>query len=291
METLIEGLSQEQLELLPTEEDIAFYEEHGWFISKKVVPDEILDEAFLGAEKFYSGERDGTIPYATGYSDWKPGDGDAVRNNQHVSYRKKELRKLLQPIIGAIAAKLARSRGTRLFEDTLVYKAPMENNQSGGVVGWHTDYSYSSVCTSNNMLSAWIPFHDVDEKRAPLVMIDGSHKWKGNEHMRTFNNQNLKDVEKSYFESGKKVVEVPMILEKGQVSFHHCLTIHGSYPNYSNEARMAFALYLQDYDNRYQIYKNQGKQVDHFLDQMCRKLPDGNPDYTDPAIFPTLWSE
>ncbi|AFY52852.1 protein involved in biosynthesis of mitomycin antibiotics/polyketide fumonisin [Rivularia sp. PCC 7116] len=291
METLTKGLSQEQLELLPTEEDIAFYEEHGWFISKKIVPEEVLDRAFIGAQKFYRGERDATIPYATGYSDWKPGDGDAVRNNQHVSYRKKELRKLLQPIIGAIAAKLARSRGTRLFEDTLVYKAPIKNNQSGGVVGWHSDYSYSSICTSNNMLSAWIPFHDIDEKRAPLVMIDGSHKWKGNEHMRTFNNQNLKDIENSFFEPGKKVVEVPMILEKGQVSFHHCLTIHGSYPNRSDELRMAFALYLQDYDNRYQVYTNQGKQVHHFLDRMCRKLPSGNPDYNDPAIFPTLWCE
>lgn len=291
METLIKGLSKEQLDLLPTEEDIAFYEEHGWFISKKVVPEEVLDEAFVGAQKFYNGDTDAIIPYETGYSDWKPGDGDAVRNNQHVSYRKKELRKLLQPIIGAIAAKLARSRGTRLFEDTLVYKAPISNKESGGVVGWHTDYSYSSVCTSNNMLSAWIPFHDVDEKRAPLVVIDGSHKWKGNEHMRTFNNQNLRDVEKSFFEPGKKVVEVPMILEKGQVSFHHCLTIHGSYPNFSDKARMAFALYLQDYDNRYQIYENQGKRVHHFLDNMCRKLSNGNPDYTDPAIFPTLWCE
>ena len=291
METLIKGLSEEQLKLLPTEEDIAFYEEHGWFISKKIVPDEILDEGFIGAQEFYSGERDAIIPYETGYSDWKPGDGDAVRNNQHVSYRKKELRKLLQPIVGAIAAKLARSKGVRLFEDTLVYKAPINNNESGGVVGWHTDYSYSSVCTSNNMLSAWIPFHDIDDKRAPLVVIDGSHKWEGNEHMRTFNNQDLKDVEKSFFEPGKKVVEVPMILEKGQVSFHHCLTIHGSYPNFSNRARMAFALYLQDYDNRYQVYKNQGKQVHHFLDNMCRKLSNGNPDYSDPEIFPTLWCD
>jgi len=109
--------------------------------------------------------------------------------------------------------------------------------------------------------------------------------------MRTFNNQDLKDVEKSFFEPGKKVVEVPMILEKGQVSFHHCLTIHGSYPNFSDRARMAFALYLQDYDNRYQVYKNQGKQVHHFLDNMCRKLSNGNPDYSDPEIFPTLWCE
>lgn len=294
METLIRGLSEEQLELLPTEEDVAFYEEHGWFVSKKIVPDEILDEAFLGAQEFYRGDTDATIPYNSGFSDWKPGDGDAVRNNQHVSYRKQKLRKLLMPIIGAIAAKLARSRGTRLFEDTLVYKAPAQDNINsikGGVVGWHTDYSYSSVCTSNKMLSAWIPFHDIDKQRAPLVVIDGSHKWKGNEHMRTFNNQNLKQIEQTFFEAGKNIVEIPMILEKGQVSFHHSLTIHGSYPNQSDQVRLALALYLQDYDNRYRVYINQGKRIHHFLDNMCRKLPNGNPDYTDPEIFPTLWCE
>ena len=82
-----------------------------------------------------------------------------------------------------------------------------------------------------------------------------------------------------------------MILEKGQVSFHHCLTIHGSYPNRGEQPRIAFALYLQDYNNRYQVYRNQGKQVHHFLDNMCRKLANGNPDYSDPEIFPTLWSE
>lgn len=35
----------EQAALLPTEKDVAFYEEHGWYISKKIIPDEVLDEA------------------------------------------------------------------------------------------------------------------------------------------------------------------------------------------------------------------------------------------------------
>lgn len=293
MKTLTQQLSEEQLALLPTEEDIAFYEEHGWFITpKQVIPDEVIDEAIAGSEKFYRGERDAILPYSTGYSDWKPGDGDAVRNNQHVSYRKKELRKLLlQPIIGAIAAKLARTTEIRLFEDTLVYKAPITIADKGGVVGWHTDYSYSSNCTSKKMLSAWIPFYDINQDRAPLVVLDGSHKWSGTEHLRCFNNQNLKEIEEKFAQTGREIVEVPMILNKGQISFHHCCTIHGSYPNYSNSVRLAFALYLQDYANRYQPFWNNGEQIHHFLDRVCRKLPNGEPDYSDPAIFPVLWSE
>jgi ectoine hydroxylase-related dioxygenase (phytanoyl-CoA dioxygenase family) len=291
MKTFTYKLSEEQLALLPTEEDVAFYEEHGWFISKKVIPDEVLDEAMAGSEKFYRGEQDATLPYSVGYSDWKPGDGDAVRNNQHVSYRKKELRKLaLQPIIGAIAARLARTTEIRLFEDTLVYKAPITTGEKGGIVGWHTDYSYSSNCTSNKMLSAWIPFHDIDKDRAPLVVLDGSHKWSGTEHLRCFNNQNLKEIEEKFAQKGREIVQVPIIMKKGQISFHHSYTIHGSYPNYSNSVRLAFALYLQDYANRYQPFWNNGEQIHHFLDRVSRKLPNGNPDYSDLAVFPVLWS-
>jgi ectoine hydroxylase-related dioxygenase (phytanoyl-CoA dioxygenase family) len=286
-------LSAQQLELLPTDEEVSFYQEHGWFITKeKVIPDEIIDQAIIGSQKFYRGEIDTEIPYKTGYSDWKPGDGDAVRNNQHVSYRQKELKKLmLQPIIGAIAARLAGTTEIRLFEDTLVYKAPVTKDNEGGVVGWHTDYSYSSNCTSKKMLSAWIPFHDVSLERSPLIVIDGSHKWSNTEHLRYFNSQNLQEIAQKFAREGRKIVEVPMLLKKGQISFHHSYTIHGSYPNHSNLPRQAFALYLQDRDNHYQPYWNNGVEIHHFLESMCRKLPNGEPDFSDPDIFPVIWSK
>ncbi len=291
METLTKGLSEEQLKLLPTEEDIAFYEEHGWFISKQVLSDEIIEEAILGSQKFYQGERDGTIPYSTGYIDWKPEDGDDLRNNEFVCLQKKELLNLaLQPVIGAIAARLARTKQIRLFDDSLVYKAPM-SKAGKGVVGWHTDQAYSSNCTSNKMLTAWIPLHDSQENRSPLVVIDGSHKWSGIEHLRYFNHQNLKEIKDKFIQTGRKVIELPMVMKKGQISFHHGWVIHGSYPNYSNFSRLALAIYLQDGDNHYRPFWNQGKEVNHFANNICRKLPNGYPDYSDPAIFPVVWSE
>ena len=286
-------LNSKQFKFLPTDEDIKFYQEHGWFITKqKVIADEIIDEAIKGSQKFYQGERDAEIPFETGYSDWKIGDGDAVRNNQHVSYRKKELKKLmLQPIIGAIAAKLAGTSEIRLFEDTLVYKAPTTNEAEGGIVGWHNDYSYSSNCTSQKMLSAWIPFHDVTPERSPLIVIDGSHKWTNTEHLRYFNSQNLRAIKQKFAQKGREIVEVPMIMKKGHISFHHSYAIHGSYPNQSSLPRQAFALYLQDKDNKYRPYWNNGVEIHHFLESMCRKLPNNHPDYSDPNIFPVIWSE
>lgn len=284
-------LTPEQLELLPTEEDIAFYEEHGWYISPKVIPDEIIDQAIIGSQKFYQGERDATLPYDTGYSNWKPGDGDELRNNEFVSLQKKELEQLaLQPIIGAIAARLTRSKTIRRFEDQLVYKAPT-TTAGKGAVGWHTDHAYSSNCTSDKLLAAWIPFHDSEANRAPLVVIDGSHQWTGTEHLRDFNQQDLPKILQEFAEEGKKIVEVPMVMKKGQISFHHGWTIHGSYPNHSDQIRLAMAVHLQDETNRYQPFWNNGKQIHHFLDSICRKLPNGEPDYSDPNIFPVIWSE
>ena len=142
MKTLIEKLTAEEFKLLPTEEDIAFDEEYGWFITKKIISDEIIDLAIAGSEKFYRCERDATLPLNTSYSNWKPEDGDIVRNNEFVSLQKKELAQLaLQPIIGAIAARLARSEEIRLVDDQLVYKRPQTQNST---VGWHCNQAYLS---------------------------------------------------------------------------------------------------------------------------------------------------
>ena len=204
-------MNKEQLALLPTEEDVAFYEEHGWYISNKVIPDEIIDRAIYGSERFYDEERDGTLPVSSGYSDWKPEDGDTIRNNEFVSLQNKELRELaLQPIIGAIAARLAKTNEIRLLDDQLVYKPPRDNNSST-TVGWHCDRAYWSTCSSHQLLTAWIPFHDCDESRGPLVVIDGSHKWPGLQDLRFFNHKNLKDLEEKLRNEGREIKKVPMI--------------------------------------------------------------------------------
>lgn len=295
MQTFTQRLSEAQLALLPTEEEVAFYKEHGWYVSKKVLSDEIVDEAILGSERYYRGERDMPLLVDSGYSDWKPEHGDTIRNNEFVSLQNRQLRQLaLQPVVGAIAARLAKTKQIRLLDDQLVYKPPIVKNATGSAVGWHADKAYWSNCTSNNLLTAWIPFHDCDELMGPLVVIDRSHEWSGtkDQDLRFFKHQNLEDLEQKFCGEGRQIVKVPMTLKKGQISFHHCWALHGSYPNYSNSFRLAIAVHLQDDANHYQHFWNKkGEQIHLFSDYLSRKLPNGNPDYRDPAIFPVLWSE
>ncbi|MEL7522442.1 MAG: phytanoyl-CoA dioxygenase family protein [Cyanobacteria bacterium J06553_1] len=293
MNILEQVLTQEQQALLPTEEDVCFYQEHGWYISPPIIDESVIDQAIAGSQAFYRGVRDDFLPVKSGYSNWQPEDGDVIRNNEFVSLQKKELKQLaLQPVIGAIAARLARTPEIRILDDQLVYKPGEKPGRSvNNAVGWHSDRAYWSTCSSDQLLTAWIPFHDCDEARAPLVVLDKSHRWSGLEEMRHFNNPNLDDLTDRLNAGGKQVVKIPMTLKKGQVSFHNCWTIHGSYPNRSPLPRQALAVHLQDRDNRYRPYINpQGREIHIFDEQLCRTLPNGDPDFSDPQVFPVVWA-
>jgi ectoine hydroxylase-related dioxygenase (phytanoyl-CoA dioxygenase family) len=286
-----QALSADQEALLPSAADIEFYEAHGWYISPEVIPAAVIDAAIAGSERLYRGERDAVLPVATGYSNWTPQDQSVLRNNEFVSLQQRELQALaLQPIIGAIAARLARASAIRLLDDQLVYKPPRQA-AAETVVGWHADGAYWATCSSQNLLTAWIPFHDCDENRGPLVVLDGSHRWSDMRDTRFFNQQNLAEIEAKFQQQGHVITKVPMTLKKGQVSFHHCWTIHGSYPNLSHEPRLALAVHLQDQGNHYQPFVNAAGQPIHMFDEtLCRTLPNGDPDFADPAVFPMLWS-
>ena len=274
---------------LPTLADVTFYQEHGWYLAPSVLSDTILDAAIRGAERLYRGERDRPLPVSGGYGDWRAGDGDGVRNNEFVSLQIDELAQLVRaPILGAIAAKLTQSRSIRLLDDQLVYK-PARTEQT--TVGWHADHAYWGTCSSDNLITAWIPMHDVDLDRGPLIVLDGSHRWSGIEHSRFFNNPDLEAVEAQLQQEGRELKRVPLTMKKGQVSFHHCWTLHASLPNHSDDFRLALAVHMQDHDNRYQPCRGKdGREVHIFDEQLCRKLPDGDPDFSDPDVFPTLWS-
>lgn len=293
MNIIEQVLTKEQQALLPSEEDVRFYEEHGWYISPVIVPEAAIDLAIAGSQAFYRGEKDATLDFTSGYSNWLPTDGDIIRNNEFVSLQKQELKQLAtQPVIGAIAARLARTSEIRILDDQLVYKPPAKRAEKvKTTVGWHSDRAYWATCSSDNLLTAWIPFHDCDLERGPLVVLDKSHRWSGLQDMRHFNNTDLASLTAEFQRQGKQVVEVPMTLKKGQVSFHHCWTIHGSYPNRSQQPRQALAAHLQDRDNHYRPYFNaQGKEIHIFDEQLCRTLANGNPDFSDPAVFPVIWS-
>jgi ectoine hydroxylase-related dioxygenase (phytanoyl-CoA dioxygenase family) len=284
-------LTDDQRALLPTEEDVAFFEQHGWWISPRLLSDEELDDARYGVERYYAGERDTELLLSTG-TDWTEAHGNTMRQNDYVSLQVDQLRRLAHhPLVGATAARLARTAEVRLFHDQLIYKPP-QAAPSDTVVGWHTDLAYWKTCSSRDMLTAWIPLQDVTPDMGPMLVLDGSHRWEGNDELERFHERDL-DATAAHIRGAGSVPEpVPMALDAGQVSFHHCLTIHGSQPNAADRPRVALAVHMQDEANRYVARTDEaGHRRVHLNDMLCRTDADGNPDYADPDTFPVLWRE
>lgn len=292
----LEDLSDLQKSMLPTEKDIELYEQNGWYISEKIIPDNILDAAVNGAKEFYNGKIDFTLKNNTeAIASDAYNAASAIRNNEFVTLQKKELQNLgFYPMISAIAAALERTTEVRLFADSLINKLP-EKPTSKGVVGWHSDRAYWPTCTSNNLVTAWIPLQNCTDDMGPLTLIDKSHLWKDEKKLKTFfsfNNQDLSKFE-NFLETEKPdYTKTMMTLKRGQVSFHNCHTVHSSFPNTSNKNRLVLALHLQDKSNAYQkVYKDTGELIEIGYDKICDKDIFGNPDYKDVDLFPVIFRE
>src|SRR5258705_13074589 len=206
------SLTPEQRALLPDDSDVAFYEANGYYISKEgVLPEALIDSACEGTERFYRGERDGTLPFDTGFSNWKPGDGDGQRNNEFVSLQNSELKALaVHPLLGAIAAKLTGSSAIRVLDDQLIYKPSNVENASSTATGWHADRAYWATCSSDKMISVWIPLHSVDITRSPLVVMAGSHRCTDLEDVRVVQRHELREIVERYRAHRTAVLLLPM---------------------------------------------------------------------------------
>src|ERR1044072_2740728 len=117
-------LTPEQCELLPTDDDVEFYRQHGYYLSKKIFTDEEIDDALYGSDRFYAGERDFLLPPSVKpFEGWKPEDGDVLRINDYVSLQNNELSALVRhPLLGAIAARLCGTDAVRLWHDQMIFK-------------------------------------------------------------------------------------------------------------------------------------------------------------------------
>ncbi len=299
-------LSEKELALLPTDEDVRFYQKHGWFMSGKVFTNEELDILTKESLNYYSGKRDRrlpTIPSTLAY--WTPEDGDVARNNDYVHYESDTFRHLLtKPIIGAIAARLAQTNEIRVWNSTLITKPARGDFHAEGmfrpIVPWHKDAHYWSTCTSSKMLTAFINFNGCNETMGALRMIDGSHCWQeidsGDSVTKHFGKRDINELQSMLEETakinGSSVQKVTMANERGQISFHNCHTFHGSSPNYSETDRVSISLHLQDGCNTYkkQVLAD-GSTLKYNNDYFCRTDGNDNPDYSDPNFCPIIWRE
>ena len=108
----------------------------------------------------------------------------------------------------------------------------------GGVVAWHQDYSYWTRTQPMAHLTCWIALDDSTRDNGCLYYVPGSHKW--NLLPMTGLAGDMNEIMTVLDEEQKQAFRpVPIELKRGQCSFHHPLTVHGSYENRSDRPRRA----------------------------------------------------
>ena len=125
----------------------------------------------------------------------------------------------------------------RFWHDQIFYKPA----HHGGVVAWHQDYSYWTRTQPMAHLSCWIGLDDSTVDNGCLQYVPRSHKWNLLPITGLANDMNsiqsvLSEEQRAEFKP------VPIVLKRGQASFHHPLMIHGSYENRTDRLRRAVVL-------------------------------------------------
>ncbi|HEX3647314.1 MAG TPA: phytanoyl-CoA dioxygenase family protein [Pseudonocardiaceae bacterium] len=294
------ALTEAERALLPSDDDVLCYAEHGWFLTQKLFSDDEVDAIVAETERFYAGHKDRDLPLRPpNLASWTQADGPVQRHNDYIHYESDVLAGILRkPLVGAVAARLAQAEEIRVFQTTLIYKPPRPDEPTNRVP-WHMDRHYWQTCTSEKMLTAFIPFHDCDEEMGTITMVDGSHRWTevpGDDSTRHFAQRDRRELEellqRNAEHNGATVERIPMRIPKGHMSFHHCRTYHGSGPNLSDRPRRAVSLHMQDGANEYRPYlRPDGEPVVYNHDVLVRRTEDGRPDYADPAFCPVLWRD
>ena len=120
----------------------------------------------------------------------------------------------------------------RFWHDQVFVKPP----QDGAVVAWHQDYSYWTRTVPLAHLTCWIGLDDSNEENGCVQYVPESHRWHllprgdlGNDMTAVFKHLNSEQMD--------AFKPVPAAMPAGHASFHHPMTVHGSYENNSDRPR------------------------------------------------------
>ena len=221
-----------------TEEQISFFKKNGFVSGIKILNGEqvdILNEELIKLQSLNAEEKALFYHYESNESE----DPEKVLFHAIGAWRVTPgFHDLIWSPAYRMAAYQLLGKSFRLFHDQLFCKPA----KHGGVVAWHQDFSYWTFTKPMHHLTCWIGLDDANKENGCLYFIPGSHKWgllpvtglagDMNAVKEVLNENQLEIFEK------KVANELP----RGYASFHHPLTMHGSYENYSERPRRAVVI-------------------------------------------------
>jgi hypothetical protein len=112
----------------------------------------------------------------------------------------------------------------------------------GGELPGHQDEAYWDTGMRYRALGCWVPLDPATIDSGCLHFVPGSHNEGVRDHRHINDDPNVHGLLTDGVDDGRGV---PVPLEPGGASFHHCRTLHRSTPNTSGHVRRAWANELQ----------------------------------------------
>ena len=254
-----------------------FFDEEGYLIVRGLLAPDLVAEV-----------RDALLAHAR---EQKPGAQRLVRTRQDGSELvwMKDLHRRIPAVAGIlrhpdlcglVARLLGDTPELRLSHDTLFLKEPGH----GGPVGFHQDYSYWEHARPADMVAAFVALTPSTRETGCLHVLPGSHRWgllpsSWTDHLTEDPEAFLRHPRVAAERAGAPPA-VAVELQPGDVSLHHCLTVHGSYRNTGDTPRLAYVVHFFPDRVRYDASRVRFWQADP-------ALRDGEP-FCGPN-HPVLW--
>ena len=106
------------------------------------------------------------------------------------------------------------------------------------IVSWHQDLTYWGLGETNEEMTAWLALSDVNVESGCMRFVPGSHHQQILPHRDTFDASNLLSRGQEVAVDVDESDAVNVVLQPGQVSFHHGRMFHASGPNRSDHDRI-----------------------------------------------------
>lgn len=166
---------------------------------------------------------------------WPEAFEGAGRNNAHLNFTFLDEIVHNQRLLDAVEDLIGPN--ILAYGSVLFIKEP----QDTGFVSWHQDCRYMGLEPHDSAVSAWLALTESNSENGCMSMIPGSHKHGVAEHADTFGADNILTRGQT-IENVDESQAVDLILQPGQLSFHHMRTVHGSKPNRSQDRRIGFTI-------------------------------------------------
>ena len=262
------------------------YWERGYWISPRLFDDDQVQRLRVAHDRLWAGDFDHEIPPQYGVTPCDPAS-PKVRQQCNAFWLNDEIRRAVtSPVLGAIGARLMGVDSVRLWHDQAIYKpgTGAGSSTNAGNIGWHQDYGYWQAASTTNMCTAWVALQDTDLTNGGMRTIVGSHKWGLVPESDGFGGKDLEQLAAKFAGTGRgEWLDEPCILKAGQVSFHHCLTFHGSGPNQTGQPRLCVIAHMMPGDTVFRA----GRQWHPNLTFLGPNAYDGQP--FDGDYFPLMW--